>query len=415
MIALEAAISALCYIALALFFGQLVVAGLLLPADAPKNIRRALLAGANTALLLFLAAAIVALIVQGAKLQRGFPSAELLWRYLTLAQSGRVWLAREIYGAALVIFICVLMNKEVGRNGIRWAAILAIPLVASRSLASHAAAVRDATLQMVGVDALHLIVTAFWAGGVMALWRILRLNGVELRQSSDIVQRFSRLALISVAALALTGLYQAWVHVGSVDALANTAYGKTLALKFILFSAMLSVGAVNFLSTKRLLARAAIDRPNDLTARRIAARRVGIEGVIALLIFFATGLLTVLPPGVHAVHRQSAPLPPPAIKSEIANQKRYLPADGASLKIIEPKAGQVFTADRVALKFTLSRGKRGHHVHAYVDGELMGMFEGKAGTLNGINPGKHVLELRVAADDHTTELDASDKVEFTVR
>jgi ASC-1-like (ASCH) protein len=42
------------------------------------------------------------------------------------------------------------------------------------------------------------------------------------------------------------------------------------------------------------------------------------------------------------------------------------------------------------------------------------MFESEKGTLNGIKPGKHVLELRVAAD-HQTELDASDKVEFTVK
>jgi ASC-1-like (ASCH) protein len=45
----------------------------------------------------------------------------------------------------------------------------------------------------------------------------------------------------------------------------------------------------------------------------------------------------------------------------------------------------------------------------------MGMFEGNSGTLNGIKPGKHVLELRVVADDHQTELDASDRVVFTVK
>ncbi len=67
------------------------------------------------------------------------------------------------------------------------------------------------------------------------------------------------------------------------------------------------------------------------------------------------------------------------------------------------------------IKFTLIAGKSGHHVHAYVDGELMGMFDSKRGALNGIKPGKHILELRVVADDHTTELDASDKVEFSVR
>ena len=47
--------------------------------------------------------------------------------------------------------------------------------------------------------------------------------------------------------------------------------------------------------------------------------------------------------------------------------------------------------------------------------ELMGMFEGQKGTLNGIKPGSHILKLRVVADDHKTELDASDEISFTVK
>jgi len=45
----------------------------------------------------------------------------------------------------------------------------------------------------------------------------------------------------------------------------------------------------------------------------------------------------------------------------------------------------------------------------------MGMFEGKAGTLNGLKPGRHTLELRVVAADHQSELDAFDRVEFMVK
>jgi uncharacterized membrane protein len=318
-----------------------------------------------------------------------------------------------------VVFIYWFIRKDDGQNAIRWMAILAIPLVASRSLTSHAAAVREATWQVVGADALHLIATALWAGGVMALWRIFRYHAKQPRETissaAAIVQRFSRLALISVALLLLTGVYQSWTHLGALAALRNTDYGKTLLLKLTLFSGMLSAGAINFLSTKRLLAHAAVERLNDSGVRGIAARRIGIESIFALLIFSATGLLTVLPPGVHAVHQQSSALVPQETKKEIDNVKRYLPADGASVKIIEPTVDQIFNSDRVPLKFILSRGKNGHHVHAYVDGELMGMFEGKAGTLNGLSPGRHSLELRVVAADHQSELDAFDRAEFVVK
>jgi hypothetical protein len=91
------------------------------------------------------------------------------------------------------------------------------------------------------------------------------------------------------------------------------------------------------------------------------------------------------------------------------------PAEGARINILSPTKGQVITGDKVPIEFKLTKGKRGHHAHAYVDGQLMGMFESQKGTLNGIKPGKHTLELRVVADDHQTELDATDRVEFAVK
>jgi len=43
------------------------------------------------------------------------------------------------------------------------------------------------------------------------------------------------------------------------------------------------------------------------------------------------------------------------------------------------------------------------------------MFKSEKGTLNGIKPGQHTLELRVVTGDHNTELDATDKVSFTTK
>src|SRR6266550_2495427 len=88
------------------------------------------------------------------------------------------------------------------------------------------------------------------------------------------------------------------------------------------------------------------------------------------------------------------------------------PAEGASIKIISPAKGQILKGDKVPIEFKLVKGKRGNHAHAYVDGEMMGMFESEKGTLNGIKPGQHTLELRVVTGDHNTELDATDKVSF---
>ena len=106
----------------------------------------------------------------------------------------------------------------------------------------------------------------------------------------------------------------------------------------------------------------------------------------------------------------------PANQPQKAPAKSSLkPAQGASVQILAPTKGQIFKGYRVPIQFKLVKGKAGHHVHAYLDNELMGMFEGEKGTLNGIKPGSHVLKLRVVANDHKTELDASDEVSFTVK
>jgi hypothetical protein len=98
-----------------------------------------------------------------------------------------------------------------------------------------------------------------------------------------------------------------------------------------------------------------------------------------------------------------------------AQSGQLLPAEGASVKILSPKKEQIFQSDRIPLQFRLVKGKRGHHVHAYVNGELMGMFNNQKGTLTGIKPGNYVLELRVVAEDHQSELDAIDRVSFAVK
>jgi hypothetical protein len=75
----------------------------------------------------------------------------------------------------------------------------------------------------------------------------------------------------------------------------------------------------------------------------------------------------------------------------------------------------VIKGNAVALEFQMSKGKVGEHIHAYVDGEMAGMFKGTKGTLNGLKPGQHTLELRIATSDHKTELDATDEITFTTK
>ena len=127
-------------------------------------------------------------------------------------------------------------------------------------------------------------------------------------------------------------------------------------------------------------------------------------------------LLTLLPASVEGQqHQHGNQLPAGKTALATTSAAKLQPADGAKIKILAPTKGQTIKGDKVEIHYQLTKGKRGHHAHAYVDGELMGMFESAKGTLNGVKPGTHVLELRVVAEDHNTELDASDKITFVVK
>jgi putative copper export protein len=420
MVPIEAIVAGMNYAVLALLVGVLVSAGFLLPDGEPRALRRKLLATGGYLIIAFLIVAGVSLVIQGAKLGQGNrPSLDVLFRYLTMTQSGKIWLLREAYAVALAAVLFWFARSTTSLKATRWIFFLALPLVASRSFTSHAVAVKQDTMVAVAADAGHLIATGLWGGGLLALFWVLYMGvktmTLPLSWAAETVRRFSRLALGSVLVLVLTGLYQSWIQVGDLRTLFGTDYGRVLLLKLVLFIAMLGFGALNYLATGPALSRAANGNGDEPSSARKALRRIGAESGLALMVFFVTGLLTVLPPGVHALHQAAVVPGTPVAPARGQAETKLNPAEGASIEIISPKADEIFIGDRVPLRFKMTKGRRGHHVHAYVDGELMGMFESRQGTLNGIKPGRHVLELRVVAEDHQTELDATDRVAFLVK
>jgi hypothetical protein len=134
---------------------------------------------------------------------------------------------------------------------------------------------------------------------------------------------------------------------------------------------------------------------------------------LTLMAIAVTGLLFATLPATAQEGAMKGMDMPMKHSDKMAPQSLLKPAQGASVKIIAPKAGQVIKGDAVPLEFKMTKGKIGAHVHAYVDGQMAGMFKSSNGTLNGIKPGQHTLELRVATGDHNTELDATDRVTFT--
>jgi putative copper export protein len=433
MFAIEAATSAVTYCTLALLLGCLTTGGFLLPQGESDEFSRQLLSFAAKLLPLFVLASIVSVVIQGAKLNGGvFPSFEILDRYVRLTQSGKIWAIRQFYSLLLCGGIYFYRRTGKDQAGLRVALLFSLPLVASRSLTSHAVAVRESTKLAVSADALHLLATAVWAGALPVLFWVLYRGTRKLDMApswtAETVRRFSWLALVAVTVLAFTGLYQSWIQVQQLALLFETPYGQVLTLKLLLFLCMIIVGAVNLFSTKPKLLHSVKNQrlPNWLQKKML--RRIGGEALLGLGIFCVTGFLTLLPPGIHSLHQSNAS---GANKIQAYPERLNLltrlgflftpapklqPAEGAKVTILVPKEGEVFHGDEVPLRYDFTPGRLGNHVHAYIDGELMGMFSDPSnGTLTGIKPGKHVLELRVTTEDHVTELDATDKVGFVIK
>ena len=219
--------------------------------------------------------------------------------------AGRIWFARHILLVLIGAFV-VLGPRAIA--GIDWLAVrgelvvlatLALGLVAA---AGHAAATPDATSAMT-VDALHVLATGVWIGGLLPLGVLLarasREDGADARPYAVLAtRRFSRIAFACVVVLILSGVGNAIVHIGSVPAVVGTAYGRLLLLKLAILVPILLLGLFNRRALIPRLSGEAVSvgRP----AMRALARAVFAESALALALLAVVAVMNVTPPGRHA-------------------------------------------------------------------------------------------------------------------
>src|SRR5262249_55239243 len=70
--------------------------------------------------------------------------------------------------------------------------------------------------------------------------------------------------------------------------------------------------------------------------------------------------------------------------------------DGSKLMITSPKDGDK-VSDTFEVKYELTKGSQGTHVHAYVDDQYQ---KGFSGTLKGLSKGTHKITVTGATKDH---------------
>jgi copper resistance protein D len=212
---------------------------------------------------------------------------------------GTVWLART----GLLVLLAALLwltreDRESDWLALRLQAlVLAAASLALGAMAGHAAAAEGGALAAV-LDALHLLATGVWAGGLVPL--VLCLGWTRRLPSEPATaraaERFSTLGLGAVTVLAVTGLYAAWQQVGGVPALIGTTYGRWLLVKLVLFAALIPLAARNLLVWRRRLAAAGAGAGEALTALR---KNVIVEAALVAAILGAVAVLGLTTPARH--------------------------------------------------------------------------------------------------------------------
>jgi copper resistance protein D len=218
---------------------------------------------------------------------------------LTDTRYGTVWLARM--GLLVLLAALLLLADEDDERDWLALRIQALGLSAASlllgAMAGHAAAV-DAAALSTGLDALHLLATGVWAGGLVPLALCLvwahRLSSPPA--AAKAAERFSALGLGAVAVLSLTGAFAVWQQVGSVPALIGTTYGRWLVLKIVLFAMLLPLAARNLLVWRRRLADPGADTPAAVAALR---RHVLGEAALAAGILLVVAVIGLTTPGRH--------------------------------------------------------------------------------------------------------------------
>lgn len=173
--------------------------------------------------------------------------------------------------------------------------LLAVGLLATHSFTGHAAVAVPRGWGLLN-DIVHLAFASTWFAGIVILavfipdaWRgkddpeLLALLG-------PVVHRFSKVALVSITVVAITGTLNSLMDVARLRDMIESPYGLSLSLKILLFLGILALGGVNhFFLTKRLQKGADDHRAG--AAQRLFRATIALELALAISIMGVTGWL----------------------------------------------------------------------------------------------------------------------------
>ena len=212
---------------------------------------------------------------------------------LSATAFGHRWCWHLLFTLLLIVSAVIVRGRPA--LNLLWAALA----LASLGWVGHAAGASGwAGLGRELNQSIHLLAAGLWLGGLLPLgWLLARARSGEEGFGAfgqHAVPAFSQMGYAAVAAIAITGIVNTLILVGSVDALYETDYGQLLSLKILLYLAMVAVALRNRF---RLMPRLA---DKNGTAGSVLYRSVLMEQAIGLGILAVVSVLgTWVPPFMH--------------------------------------------------------------------------------------------------------------------
>jgi putative copper export protein/methionine-rich copper-binding protein CopC len=211
---------------------------------------------------------------------------------LTRTTWGWGWL---LQAAGILVVLLGFFAARRGRE-LGWALALvgAIALAFTPSLSGHAVAAQELSTLAVLADGLHVLGAGGWLGSLLLVVVVgipvaLALEpGRRATAVAALINAFSPTALAFAGLVVATGLFSAWLHLGSVSALWESGYGRTLLLKIAVLTVVFGTGAYNWLRVKPSLG-------TERAATHLR-RSATIELAVGALVLAVTAFLVATPP-----------------------------------------------------------------------------------------------------------------------
>jgi putative copper resistance protein D len=161
---------------------------------------------------------------------------QVLSTFLTQTELGKAWFATTLIAAALTVLSFAVRNHTVVAFMLAGAVVGVVPM----AIQGHAGGTADHDAATSAI-LLHLVFAALWLGGLLTVAILSRT--LDTARLTDVVTRYSSIALLSFVVVAASGYVSAEIRVGTFENLLSP-YGILVLVKVTALVALGLFGAV---------------------------------------------------------------------------------------------------------------------------------------------------------------------------